>query len=50
MDYFIIGYGLVGMAFADTLFTEIDESIIIVDRYTTPGDHWNMAYPFVKLH
>ena len=49
-DYLIIGSGLVGMAFADTLFTETDVNIIIVDRYAKPGGHWNMAYPFVTLH
>ena len=49
-DYLIIGSGLVGMAFADTLFTETDANIIIVDRYAKPGGHWNMAYPFVTLH
>ena len=49
-DYLIIGSGLVGMAFADTLFTETDDNIIIVDRYAKPGGHWNMAYPFVTLH
>tara|TARA_B110000977_G_scaffold99069_1_gene130238 strand:- start:2225 stop:3703 length:1479 start_codon:yes stop_codon:yes gene_type:complete len=49
-DYLIVGSGLVGMAFADTLFTETDANIIIVDRYAKPGGHWNMAYPFVTLH
>ena len=49
-DYLIIGSGLVGMAFADTLFTETDANIIIVDRYAKPGGHWNLAYPFVTLH
>ena len=49
-DYLIVGSGLVGMAFADTLFTETDANIIIVDRYAKPGGHWNLAYPFVTLH
>ena len=49
-DYLIVGSGLVGMAFADTLLTESDGNIIIVDRYAQPGGHWNMAYPFVTLH
>lgn len=49
-EYLIIGSGLVGMAFADTLLTETDANIIIVDRYANPGGHWNMAYPFVTLH
>jgi len=49
-DYFIAGSGAVGMAFADTLVTESDATIIIVDRYPKPGGHWNSAYPFVTLH
>ena len=49
-EYLIVGSGLVGMAFADTLLTETDASLIIVDRYAKPGGHWNMAYPFVTLH
>jgi len=49
-DYLIIGSGAVGMAFADTLLTETDSTIIIVDRLDKPGGHWNFAYPFVKLH
>lgn len=49
-DYLIIGSGAVGMAFVDTLLSETDASIIIVDRYDKPGGHWNVAYPFVTLH
>ncbi|MDG0970260.1 MAG: NAD(P)/FAD-dependent oxidoreductase [Porticoccaceae bacterium] len=49
-DYLVIGSGLVGMAFVDTLLTETDAHIIIVDRYAKPGGHWNVAYPFVTLH
>ena len=49
-DYLIIGSGVVGMAFADTLLEETNANIIIVDRYVKPGGHWNLAYPFVTLH
>lgn len=49
-DYLIVGAGAVGMAFADTLLTETDANIIIVDRHHKPGGHWNVAYPFVTLH
>ncbi|MEM9396946.1 MAG: NAD(P)/FAD-dependent oxidoreductase [Pseudomonadota bacterium] len=49
-DYLIVGAGAVGMAFADTILTESDANIIIVDRYAKPGGHWNVAYPFVQLH
>ena len=49
-DYLIVGSGAVGMAFADTLLTESDASIIIVDQHQRPGGHWNLAYPFVTLH
>lgn len=49
-DYLIIGSGAMGMAFADTILTETDAHIIMVDRYQKPGGHWNVAYPFVRLH
>jgi len=49
-DYLIVGSGAVGMAFADTLLSETDASIIIVDQHQQPGGHWNIAYPFVTLH
>ena len=49
-DYLIIGSGAMGMAFADTLLTESDASLIIVDSFAKPGGHWNVAYPFVTLH
>ena len=49
-DYLIVGSGAVGMAFADTLLTETDATLTIVDRHPAPGGHWNDAYPFVTLH
>ncbi|MGB0478529.1 MAG: NAD(P)/FAD-dependent oxidoreductase, partial [Parvibaculales bacterium] len=39
-----------GMAFADTFLTESDADMVIVDRHAKPGGHWNVAYPFVRLH
>lgn len=49
-DYLVVGAGAVGMAFADTLLSESDATIAIVDEDTRPGGHWNHAYPFVRLH
>ena len=49
-DYLIVGAGAMGMAFADTLLTETDHDIIIVDAHDKPGGHWNDAYSFVTLH
>ena len=49
-DYLIAGAGAVGMAFADTLLTESDAELVIVDSHHKPGGHWNDAYPFVRLH
>ncbi len=44
VDYLIKGAGAAGMAFADTLLTETDATIAIVDRHDRPGGHWNDAY------
>src|SRR5512137_596295 len=49
-DYLVIGAGAVGLAFADTLLSETDAHITIVDRRGKPGGHWNDAYSFVTLH
>ena len=49
-DYLVIGSGAMGMAFVDTLLSETEADIIMVDRHAKPGGHWNLAYPFVKLH
>jgi len=49
-DYLIAGAGAVGMAFADTILTDSNTDMIIVDRHHKPGGHWNVAYPFVTLH
>ena len=49
-DYLVVGAGAIGMAFADTLITESDADVVLVDRRHGPGGHWNDAYPFVRLH
>ena len=49
-DYLIIGAGASGMAFADSILTDSDATMVIVDRQHRPGGHWNDAYPFVRLH
>lgn len=49
-DYLVIGAGAIGMAFVDTLLTDTDAQIVMVDRHHRPGGHWNEAYPFVRLH
>ena len=46
----MVGTGAVGLAFADTLLSETDADMILVDRFAAPGGHWNDAYPFVTLH
>ncbi len=49
-DYLIVGAGAMGMAFADTMVSESDAHVVIVDRGHQPGGHWTRAYPFVRLH
>ena len=34
-----------GMAFADTLLSETEADMVIIDRHAKPGGHWNVAYP-----
>lgn len=49
-DYLVIGAGAMGMAFVDTILADTKATVVIVDRYSRPGGHWTMAYPFVRLH
>ena len=49
-DYMVIGSGAMGMAFTDVLMTETQAKVVMVDRYHQPGGHWNIAYPYVRLH
>lgn len=49
-DYLVVGAGAMGMAFVDTLLTETDAIVALVDDGHQPGGHWNSAYPFVRLH
>lgn len=49
-DYLVIGAGAMGMAFVDTMLTETDATIVLVDDNHQPGGHWNWVYPFVRLH
>lgn len=49
-DYLVVGAGAMGMAFVDTLLTETDATVVLVDENHQPGGHWNWVYPFVRLH
>lgn len=49
-DYLVVGAGAMGMAFVDTLLTETDADVVLVDENHQPGGHWNSVYPFVRLH
>ncbi len=49
-DYLVVGAGAMGMAFADVALTETDATVVMVDRYGSPGGHWNRAYAHVRLH
>ncbi|GAB5415773.1 MAG: NAD(P)/FAD-dependent oxidoreductase [Congregibacter sp.] len=50
VDYLIVGAGAMGVAFADVLLHESSATFAIVDRNHQPGGHWNVAYPYVRLH
>jgi hypothetical protein len=50
-DYLVVGAGLAGLAFLDTLLDgDRNASAVIVDRRYAPGGHWLDCYPFVRLH
>jgi len=49
-DYLVVGAGAMGMAFVDVILNETQSTVVMVDRYHQPGGHWNVAYPYVRLH
>jgi hypothetical protein len=49
-DYLVVGTGVSGMGFVDTLVAHSDARVVMVDRRHAPGGHWHDAYPFVRLH
>jgi hypothetical protein len=49
-DYLVVGAGAMALAFVDTILSETDAEVVIVDRYDRPGGHWRVAYDFVRLH
>lgn len=50
VDYLVMGAGAAGMAFTDSIVTDSQATVAIVDTQHRPGGHWNRAYPFVRLH
>ena len=48
--YLVVGAGATAMSFVDTLLSETDADVTMVDRRYRPGGHWNDAYPSVRLH
>jgi L-2-hydroxyglutarate oxidase LhgO len=42
-DYLVVGAGAMGMAFVDTLLSDTQATIVMVDRYARPGGHWTIA-------
>jgi len=50
-DYLVIGTGAMGLAFADELIRcNPTVRLILVDKHSKPGGHWNDAYSYVSLH
>ncbi|KAH8743447.1 pyridine nucleotide-disulfide oxidoreductase-domain-containing protein [Diaporthe sp. PMI_573] len=44
VDYLVIGAGAMGMAFVDTILTDTQKTVAIVDRYARPSGHWTVAH------
>ena len=41
-DYLVIGAGAMGMAFVDEVLTQNpNDRVIVVDKHSRPGGHWN---------
>lgn len=49
-DYLVVGAGMAGLGFVDSLLDVSDADVVMADRRSAPGGHWLDAYPFVRLH
>lgn len=49
-DYIVVGAGVSGLAFVDSMMSHSNARIALIDRRPDPGGHWNDAYPFIRLH
>ena len=50
-DYLVVGAGMVGMAFVDTILTkDAGVTVILVDQNAAAGGHWTTAYSHMRLH
>ena len=50
-DYLVFGGGAMGVAFADeVLASDKTARVILVDKHSRLGGHWNDAYSYVTLH
>lgn len=49
-DYLVVGAGLSGLGFVDSLLEVSDADVVMVDRRPGVGGHWQDAYPFLRLH
>jgi len=49
-DYLVVGAGVSGLAFVDSLIRAGDAEVLMVDKRHRPGGHWIDCYPFVRLH
>lgn len=50
VDYLVVGAGAAGLAFTDALVARSDATVLLVDRRSAVGGHWNDVYPFLRLH
>jgi hypothetical protein len=47
----VVGAGAMGLAFVDALLTlQPNATVVLVDRHSSPGGHWNDDYDYVQLH
>jgi len=48
-DYVVLGTGLSGLSFADTIISSSDATVALIDFNSAPGGYWQTAHDYMRL-
>lgn len=48
-DYVVVGTGLSGLSFADTIISQSDATVALIDYKSAPGGYWRTAHDYMRF-